>query len=89
MPGTSRVEARWKVRKAYEVARECETLKTRLACLNTEMQRQRDFVSRLEYLLHLRTEMIGDLHGRIDALRKQNRQLDAENGRLAEMVRLS
>ena len=89
MPGTSRVEARWKVRKAYEVARECETLKTRLACLNTEMQRQRDFVSRLEYLLRLRTEMIGDLHGRIDALRKQNRQLDAENDRLAEMVRLS
>jgi len=89
MPGTSRVEARWKVRKAYEVARECETLKTRLACLNTEMQRQRDFVGRLEYLLHQRSEMIDALHGRIDQLREQNKRLDVENEHLCEMVRLS
>ena len=89
MPGTSRVEARWKVRKAYEVARECEALKTQLALLHTELQHKQDYAGRLEYLLHLRTEMIGNLHGRIETLRKQNRQLDAENDRLAEMVRLS
>ena len=89
MPGTSRVEARWKVRKAYEVARECEALKTRLACLNTEMQRQRDYAGRLEYLLHLRTETVDELHAKIAQLRAANQKLDAENDRLAEMVRLS
>jgi hypothetical protein len=89
MPGTSRVEARWKVRKAYKVARECKALKTQLALLHTELRHKQDFVGRLEYLLHQRTEMIDALHGRIDQLREQNRRLDAEAERLAEMVRLS
>ena len=89
MPGTSRVEARWKVRKAYEVARECEALKTQLALLHTELQHKQDYAGRLEYLLHLRTETVDELHAKIAQLRAANQRLDAEADRLAEMVRLS
>jgi hypothetical protein len=86
MPGTSRVEARWKVRKAYEVARECEVLKTRLACLSTEMQHKQDYAGRLELVVRERNQRIDYLIGIIDQLRQQNRQLDTEAERLVEMV---
>ena len=79
----------WKSRRLEPIERENDQLRTTIVSLRTEMRHQQDFVGRLEYLLHLRTEMIDALHGRIDTLRNQNRQLDAENDRLAEMVRLS
>jgi hypothetical protein len=69
MHGTSRNPAYRKLRKADEVARECETLKIANALL--------------------RTKMVDDLHGRIATLRDQNRRLNEEADRLAEMVRLT
>jgi cell division protein FtsB len=88
--GTSRNPVHWKLRKANKkVARECETLKTQIALLNTELKHKQDFVGRLEFLIHQRNEMIDALHGRIDQLREQNKRLDVENEHLCEMVRLS
>jgi predicted nuclease with TOPRIM domain len=46
-------------------------------------------VGRLQYLLLERTNRIDELNGKIEQLRDQNRRLDAESERLAEMVRLT
>jgi hypothetical protein len=73
---------------ALKLQRENDGLKTTIVCLRSELRHQQDFVGRLEYLLHQRTEMIDALHGRIDQLREQNKRLDAEAERLVEMVRL-
>jgi hypothetical protein len=40
----------------------------------------------LETLVHERDAMIDALHGRIDALRQQNKRLDTEAERYAQMV---
>ena len=84
----SRAEAIRRLSQVLPLERQCEALKTENVCLRSELRHKQDFVGRLEYLLHQRTEMIDALH-RIDQLREQNRRLDAEAERLAEMVRLS
>ena len=43
----------------------------------------------LKLALHQRSNTIDELHGKTDRLREQNKRLDAEAERLAEMVRLS
>ena len=45
-------------------------------------------MGRREYLLLERPNRIDELNGQIEPLRDQNRRLDAEAERLAEMVRL-
>jgi hypothetical protein len=72
-----------------QLRRENDGLRTTVVCLRSELRHKQDFVGRLEYLLHQRSEMIDALHGRIDQLREQNKRLDAENEHLCEMVRLS
>jgi hypothetical protein len=71
-----------------QLRKENDGLRTTVVCLRSELRHKQDFVGRLEYLLHQRTEMIDALHGRIDQLREQNKRLDAENEHLVEMVRL-
>jgi hypothetical protein len=78
----------WKSRRLNPIEKENDALKTTIVCLRTELRHKQDFVGRLEYLLHQRSEMIDALHGRIDQLREQNRRLDAENEHSVEMVRL-
>jgi chaperonin cofactor prefoldin len=46
-------------------------------------------IHRLELVLRQRSERIDELTGKVARLRDQNRKLDEENDRLAEMVRLS
>jgi polyhydroxyalkanoate synthesis regulator phasin len=57
--------------------------------LRRQLTTKTNLANGLQLALHQRHETIDALRGRIDALRKQNKQLDAENDRLAEMVRLS
>jgi hypothetical protein len=79
----------WKPAAPSQLQRENDALKSTIVCLRSELRHKQDFVGRLEYLLHQRSEMIDALHGRIDQLREQNRRLDEENDHLVEMVRLS
>ena len=72
--------------KAYEVARECEALKTQLALLHTELQHKQDYAGRLEYLLHLRTETVDVLHAKIAQLRATNQKQDAEAEHYFQML---
>jgi hypothetical protein len=69
--------------------REVEVLFCRLVRTQAELRTARAYAGRLEYLLRRRTETNDELHGTIDQLREQNRRLDAEADRLAEMVRLA
>lgn len=69
--------------------REIEKLSTALVCLRTEMAGKDRFVGRLEFLLSQRARRIDDLTGTIQQLRDQNKRLDSEAERLAEMVRLT
>jgi hypothetical protein len=62
---------------------------TVIVCLRTELRHKQDFVGRLEYLLHQRTEMIDALHGRIDQLRTVNQRLEQECEHLADIIRLA
>jgi hypothetical protein len=78
----------WKPRALTDLQRQLDAAQLKLLKANAELEHKTQCVSRLEYLLHQRTEMIDALHGRIDQLREQNRRLDAEAERLAEMVRL-
>jgi hypothetical protein len=87
MPGTSRVEARRKIRKAYETARECETLKTQLALLHTKLTDKEGHVSRLKFLLRERLTRIDDLTGRLDQARAANQRLEQECEKLAELFK--
>jgi hypothetical protein len=53
------------------------------------LENKKGAVGRLEVLLHERLNRIDELNAQVDRLRQQNRQLDAEADRLAEMVRFS
>ena len=44
---------------------------------------------RLEVLMRERSKRIGELNGKLEQARAQNRRLDEENERLVEMVRLA
>jgi predicted nuclease with TOPRIM domain len=58
-------------------------------CLRRDLTDKEGHVGRLQYLLLERTNRIDELNGKIEQLRDQNRRLDAESERLAEMVRLT
>jgi hypothetical protein len=83
--GTSRGSAYWKVRKANEVARECEQLKIANALLKSEMAQQRDFVGGLQLVLRQRNRTIDNLNDKLAQSREQCRKLDAEADRLAAL----
>ena len=69
--------------------RECNQLKTAIALLHSELQNKEGHVGRLQFLLRERLNKIDQLNATIDRLREQNRRLDAEAERYAEMVKLS
>ena len=75
-------------KRELEFQRQADSLKTQLVCLRSELAGKQGHVNRLEFLLCERSRRIDELNGKIDALRNQNRRLDAEAERLAEMVRL-
>jgi hypothetical protein len=89
MHGTSRNPAYWKLRKANEVAKECEQLKTANALLHSQLENKDGAMRRLELVVRERNQRVDKLIATIDRLRDQNRRLDEEATRLAEMVRLS
>jgi polyhydroxyalkanoate synthesis regulator phasin len=84
--GGRMVSWRWKLSPEEQIVNQ-------LRAANVQLRRQlttkTNLANGLQLALHQRHETIDALRGRIDALRKQNKQLDAENDRLAEMVRLS
>jgi len=76
----------WKPAATSQLQRENEALKTTIVCLRSELRHKQDFVGRLEYLLHQRTEMIDALHGRIDQLRTANQRLEQEAEHYAALL---
>ena len=64
-------------------------LRTAICCLRREIEDKQGAVGRHEILLRERPQRIDELNGKIDQLRDQNKRLDTEAERLAEMVRLS
>ena len=85
----SRAEAIRRLSLVLPLERQCEALKTQNICLHSELRHQQDFVGRLKFLLRERLNKIDQLNATIDRLREQNRRLDAEAERYAEMVKLS
>ena len=85
MHRTSRNAAYWKLRKADEVAKECEQLRTQLALLHSELAHKQTFVGRLELLIHQRNETINNLNAKLEQSREQCRRIDAEADRLAAL----
>ena len=69
--------------------KENNALKTVIVRLRTDVRNREGQIHRLELVLRQRSERIDELTGKVDRLRDQNRKLDEENDRLAEMVRLS
>ena len=85
----SRAEAIRRLSQVLPLERQCEALKTENVCLRSELRHKQDFVGRLEYLLHQRTEMIDALHGRIDQLRTANQRLEQEAEHYATLLAAS
>jgi hypothetical protein len=86
---TSRTEALRRLNQVVPLERQCEALKTTICCLRRELENKGGHVARLKFLLSERLNKIDQLNATIDRLREQNRRLDAEAERYAEMVRLS
>jgi hypothetical protein len=72
-----------------QLEQEIDALKTVVIRLRRELQNKQGANGRLKLLLRERLARIDELTGTIDRLRDQNRRLDEEADRLAEMVRLS
>jgi hypothetical protein len=86
---SSRVAAYWKPRPLEPLEQENNALKTTICCLRRELENKGGHVERLKFLLSERLTRIDQLNATIDRLREQNRRLDAEAERYAEMVKLS
>ena len=71
-----------------ELERKVETLSIKLLRANAELRMKTIYASRLEMLVAKRSEMIDQLHHRIDQLRDQNKKLEIEAEHYADMVRL-
>jgi hypothetical protein len=81
---------RWRSRPdAAALERNIDELRTENIRLRREVSNKEQYIGRLKVLCHERTTRIDDLRATIDQLRQQNRRLDAEADRLAEMVRLA
>jgi hypothetical protein len=76
----------WKPRAPTDLQRQLDAAHLKLLKANAELKHKTQYVSRLETLVNERNACIDALHGRIDALREQNRKLDAEAEHLAQMV---
>jgi hypothetical protein len=72
-----------------QLKRENDGLKTTIVYLRRDLTDKEGHVGRLEFLLVERMNRTDELNGKLDQLRDQNRRLDAEAERLAEMVRLT
>jgi hypothetical protein len=79
----------WKARRPNQIEKENDQLRTVVIQLRHELETRENAVRRLEILARARSTRIDNLTGTVDRLREQNRRLDAEADRLAEMVRLS
>jgi hypothetical protein len=79
----------WKPRPLEPLEQENNALKTTICCLRRELENKGGHVERLKFLLSERLTRIDQLNATIDRLREQNRRLDAEAERYAELVRLS
>jgi septal ring factor EnvC (AmiA/AmiB activator) len=66
-----------------------DELARRLRTMREELQVSERHRVGLEIALSVRGETIADLNGKIEQLRQQNRQLDQEAERLANMVRFA
>jgi hypothetical protein len=69
-----------------QLRRENDGLRTTVVCLRSELRHKQDFVGRLEYLLHQRTETIDALRGKLEHVRAQNRRLDEEAEHYYQML---
>ena len=74
----------WKPAAASEVDR----LKTVICCLRRELENKQGAVSRLETLVHERSERVDELSAKLEQSREQIRRLDQECEHLADMVRI-
>ena len=86
---TSRAETLRKLKRAAQVQRGNGALLVTICNLRHELETKDNAMRRLELVIHQRNQTIDALHNRIDTLQAQNKRLDEENDRLAEMVRLS
>jgi hypothetical protein len=82
---SSRVAAYWKPRPLEPLEQENNALKTTIVCLRRELENKGGHVERLKFLLTERLNRIDQLTATIDRLREQNKRLDQEADRLAEM----
>jgi hypothetical protein len=55
--------------------------------VNSALAIKTQYASRLEYLLHQRTETIDELNGKLEQSREQVRRLDQENDQPVEIIR--
>jgi chromosome segregation ATPase len=57
--------------------------------LRRELEYEQHTVSKLQVLVHERSERIDELRGRLEQTRAQVRRLDAENDRLASIIEMT
>ena len=69
-----------------QLQREIEVLGLKLLRANAALRSKTLYAQRLEYLLHERSERIGELNGQLDRLRALNQRLGLENEVLAAML---
>jgi len=74
---------------AAALERNLDELRTTVIKLRHELTNKEGYAATLELVLRQRMERIDQLNGQLEQVREQNRRLDAEAERLAEMVRLS
>jgi hypothetical protein len=79
----------WKPRAPSDLQRQLDATQLKLLKANAELEHKTRCVSRLEILVAERNACIDTLRGTINQLREQNRRLDEEADRLAEMVRFA
>jgi hypothetical protein len=79
----------WQSRRLSPTEKENEQLRMTIIVLRHELTTKEGYAAKLERVLQHRLETIDAMRGRIEQLRDQNRRLDAEAERYAEMVRLS
>ena len=80
----------WRASPAVEqLEKTVEQLRADNVRLRHELQTKQTQVGGLKLVLQQRHETIDALNGKLEAARAQNRRLDEEAERLAEMVRLS
>jgi hypothetical protein len=68
--------------------REITTLQLKLLRVNSALAIKTQYATRLEYLLHQRSETIDELTGKLEQSREQVRRLDQECEHLADMIRI-